>query len=244
MALTYSTITLSTPSCSNLLDSATALKNGEASLNIEDITKGKVVSKDYNGKDRLQWEGTGYFEAIMKAYDSNIRIEYDNGRIVGKEYATAYSQLLTTAMSQAIDIANKSEVLKLQSLELALKKEIECANLSLAKDKVKIAKGELETKKASVDIAQQKADNDKAESDENVDLIKAKISTAKAQKDVLVRQKEGFDDNILLKIFQAQTNTYGTVFASGMLDDLSVPTGFNQSSINNVYNKLYATATT
>lgn len=86
-----------------------------------DITSGEVLSKDYSGENRLYWEGLGVFDIFMKSIDENLRVQYDNGRIVGESYATAYIQLVSLALDKALQLASANAELKLKISEMEIK---------------------------------------------------------------------------------------------------------------------------
>lgn len=86
-----------------------------------DITSGEVLSKEFYGENRLQWLGEGAFDVLMHAIDENLRIQYDNGRILGDTYAQAYIQLVSAAIDKSVDLAIANAELKLKIAELELK---------------------------------------------------------------------------------------------------------------------------
>jgi hypothetical protein len=61
---------------------------------IDQITNGQVTNNE--------WVGTGVFDALMYAANKNIEIQFNKGRIVGKEYADAYTNVMNTIITQAI----------------------------------------------------------------------------------------------------------------------------------------------
>jgi hypothetical protein len=61
---------------------------------IDQITNGQVTNNE--------WVGTGVFDALMYAANKNIEIQFNKGRIVGKEYAEAYTNVMNTIIAQAI----------------------------------------------------------------------------------------------------------------------------------------------
>jgi len=50
------------------------------------------------------------------------------------------------------------------------------------------------------------------------------------------RQIKGFDDNIKIKLFQAQINAWGSMVASGMLE--AKPAIINDDEVSKLYNEL------
>jgi hypothetical protein len=63
-------------------------------VGFENVTKGKVENNE--------WTGDGIFDTLMYAANKNIEIQFNKGRIVGKEYAEAYTDVMNTIITQAI----------------------------------------------------------------------------------------------------------------------------------------------
>jgi hypothetical protein len=63
-------------------------------VGFENVTKGKVENNE--------WTGVGIFDTLMYAANKNIEIQFNKGRIVGKEYAEAYTNVMNTIIAQAI----------------------------------------------------------------------------------------------------------------------------------------------
>jgi predicted transcriptional regulator len=63
-------------------------------VGFENVTKGKVENNE--------WTGDGIFDILMYAANKNIEIQFNKGRIVGKEYAEAYTNVMNTIIAQAI----------------------------------------------------------------------------------------------------------------------------------------------
>ena len=57
----------------------------------------------------------------MHAIDENLRIQYDNGRILGDTYAQAYIQLVSAAIDKSVNLAIANAEIKLKIAELELK---------------------------------------------------------------------------------------------------------------------------
>lgn len=62
----------------------------------------------------LAWNGTGIFDAFIYALGKNIEIQYDEGRISGEEFATAYVKVLEICLSQSIELVKTYRSLKMQ----------------------------------------------------------------------------------------------------------------------------------
>ena len=46
--------------------------------------------------------GAGSFDILMKAASAHLQVEYDAGRILGADYASAYVSMLQATMAQAV----------------------------------------------------------------------------------------------------------------------------------------------
>jgi len=69
-----------------------------ADILLSDLTNGSITTVD----DEYVWTGTGVFDKLMEAVNSNIKVEYDNGRIVGQEYATVYLGAIQSVIAQSV----------------------------------------------------------------------------------------------------------------------------------------------
>lgn len=209
--------TSSVPSlnCDDITLDKSCLGDNTFEITSKAITDGEIVVEKHNNKSRRLWKGKGVFDDLMEAFDANITIQHDNGRIVGAEYAKAYTNLLTSAMAQASDIAHKNQELQLRSIELCLKKQLECARL-----KVELAKLKLEEDKMDADLQ----------------LTKLKQENMIAHTKLFDRQTEGFDDNITLKLLKIQLDSFAMIFSSGMLNDDTLPEALSKNTLTNTYN--------
>ena len=63
-------------------------------IDLNDFSNGVAV----NG----EWTGTGVFDEIMHAINGNIKIQFDEGRIKGSDYANVYLNGMQAAISESI----------------------------------------------------------------------------------------------------------------------------------------------
>lgn len=94
-----------------------------AKVEPKDVTEGSVTAKQVLDETRFAWAGEKAFDVLMSAIDENLRIQYDNGRIVGTDYATVYTQLVGVAIDKAIQVAIANSELKLKIAETELKED-------------------------------------------------------------------------------------------------------------------------
>lgn len=190
------------------------------------LTEGSVVKKDYNGEQRLSWEGTGTFDDIVEAFSENLRLQYDNGRIQGNDYAKAYYNIIGTAMTQAIDVEYKNQELALKSIEMCFRKDIECVKLQVELEKLELEKQKIELEKQKLR--------------EDVNLKKLQQENIIANTRVYERQLQGFEDNLKLKLLGIQYDAFAMIFSSGMLDKPTMPKSLEVSDLDNAYNAVLA----
>ncbi|OCR88054.1 hypothetical protein CFT13S00388_02480 [Campylobacter fetus subsp. testudinum] len=163
-------------------------------LDAKEVTDGDIINKAFDPS----WDGVGVFDVFMEALNDNINIQYIKGRIVGEDYATAYTAVLNIALTQAINFLSLNKQLNLQQRELELK-EKDFAN------------------KVVTDKLQQEA-------------LSCTIK-------VHERQLKGFDDNIMIKLLQAQLEAFGMIYSSGMVEDTN--TGpLKASELTAMYNEV------
>lgn len=62
-----------------------------------------------------------------------------------------------------------------------------------------------------------------------------------AQKELYIRQKEGFDDNARQKLLETQFNAFAMVYSSGMMDASATwPSALDGSQLSSMYDKIYS----
>ena len=75
-------------------------------ITIDDLTKGSVVNSE--------WQGTGVFDTLIAAVNKNIEIQYNKGRITGKDYAEAYVLALQTTLQQSVEFLLRRDLTEAQ----------------------------------------------------------------------------------------------------------------------------------
>lgn len=211
----------------------------KVTIDVNALTNGEVSEKDYKGQLRLYWDGNGIFDKVMKTYDENLRIQYDNGRLVGLDYAKTYYSLITHAMERATDIEYKNQELDLKSVELCLRKSLECARMEMEAEKLLLEKEKLKLEREKIALEKKKLEED-------LKLQKLQQESVVSQIRLYERQFDGFDDNLLLKLLKIQVDSFAMLFSSGMLDfeikDLGesspIPTPLKADEYADIYNRI------
>lgn len=81
-------------------------------VTIEDLTNGSIVT---NADDKPEWRGTGVFDRIIGAVNSNILVQYDGGRIKDADYAQVYLGSLQSSISAAIQFLLQEKTAEAQA---------------------------------------------------------------------------------------------------------------------------------
>lgn len=63
-------------------------------INVTDLTNGAIVGDE--------WQGTGIFDVLINAVNDNIKIQYDQGRITGTDYANVYLASMQAVIAQSM----------------------------------------------------------------------------------------------------------------------------------------------
>jgi len=100
----------------------------DTDIQINELVNGSIVGNSDGG---YKWQGTGIFDKLMEAVNGNIKVEFDSGRIVGKEYATVYLGAIQNVIAQSVQytlqekqIEAQIELTKAQTEEIDSKKLI------------------------------------------------------------------------------------------------------------------------
>jgi len=144
------------------------------------------------------------FTTLSTALKTELDLQFTNRRIIGSEYANAYTQLMDT-------------VLKLAYGDQQAQASIELTGAQVA------------AQNADASFKATQAADITAKTQPSVNLMNA-------QKDVYVRQKDGFDDNAKQKMLEVQLNAWGLMFSSGMLE--TSPGIITNDSVSTLYSNM------
>jgi len=155
------------------------------------------------------------FETLSSAVKTELDAQFVKKRIIGSEYANAYSQLMDT-------------VLKLAYNDQLLQKDSE----------LKEEAGDMELKVKAALIRAHEADISlKMEQQSDLTAQRShKVALLDAQTGVYIRQKEGFDENAQQKMLEIQLNSWGLAFSAGMIN--TVPDVIKNANAKVLYEKM------
>ena len=77
-----------------------------------DLTDGSTIT---NSDGKPEWSGTGVFDVLMGAVNSNIAVQYDNGRIKDADYAQVYLGGLQASINSAIQFLLQEKTAEAQA---------------------------------------------------------------------------------------------------------------------------------
>lgn len=185
----------------------------DVSMKIEELTNGSKIKKD----QFFEWEGSAILDTFINVLGKNIEIQFDNGRILGSDFASAYIQMLQIASTQSMAWIQLSKDLSLKQRDLDMKDSLNTSEVAL--------------KQRDLDM------KDNA----NVTEFCIKNRKAAMEEAVAQRQIDGYDDNIGIKLLQTQFDAFSMIFSSGMVDlgDGDNALGpLNRSNLTETYNSL------
>ena len=129
--------------------------------------------------------GYGAFDRLVHIGEENLRVEYEQGRITGSDYAQAHTALLQICYQIAAQYILQSDQTEGQTYLLKAQKELAKAQAEQAKAQTELAKKQLEI--AEEQLKQAKLQNL---------LVKQKIITEQAQTRDYVDKLYGPDDEL------------------------------------------------
>lgn len=222
----------------------TPTAKADVSMRIEELTNGKKVRKD----QFFEWEGSAILDTFINVLGKNIEIQFDNGRILGSDFASAYIQMLQIASTQSMAWIQLSKDLNLKQRDLDMKDSLNESDIALKQrdldmkdslntSEVALKQRDLDMRDAlnNSEIILKQRDLDMKDSlnksevalkqrdldlKDNANITEFCLKTAKAEIDELMarRQIEGYDDNIGIKLLQAELDAFALIFSSGMID--------------------------
>ena len=146
---------------------------------------GKHTVDEFTQDKIFESGGYGAFDRLVHIGEENLRVEYEQGRITGSDYAQAHTALLQICYQIAAQYILQSDQTEGQTYLLKAQKELAKAQAEQAKAQTELAKKQLEI--AEEQLKQAKLQNL---------LVKQKIITEQAQTRDYVDKLYGPDDEL------------------------------------------------
>ena len=192
---------------------------------VTDLTNG-TIRQDAAGNS--YWEGTGIFDVLMAAVNSNIKVEYDNARLQGKDYASVYLGSMQSVISQSMQFLLTEKTSEAQT-DLIVTKENE---LRLNGIKDRAVRSEQLTNAVIKNYVDERTKNHKvATSASNlavtvgtqphkITLAQFQSNKAAADTDYVIEQETQLINSVRfnneIKALDSLADTYGTFGAGGL----------------------------
>lgn len=140
-------------------------------------------------------DGSGAFDVIMRALKAHLQEEFDAGRITGAEYAKAYVELVTAALSTGMNFALQAEAALYQNQlvqQQARTAEIQrvAAGVELARSKQQLITSQVEATLAKANFALTKmqianADVAYTQAEKAIELTEAQIAQVEKETSIV-----------------------------------------------------------
>ena len=189
----------------------------ESNINVLDLTNGKIHK---NADKEYYWDGPVILDKLLNVLGQNLKTQLDNGWIEGSEYANAYVRMMEIATVQAMAWIKMSKDIAAQNRQLDQVDNRNSADLCIQNNKLALEEKQV---------------------DNNFKIAKDKLALEerKVDSDIKVanRQIAGYDDNIVIKLLQAELDAFALIYSSGMLDNPDLGP-LNVTNLNTVWNML------
>lgn len=211
----------------------TPTTKADISMKIEELTNGSKVKKD----QFFEWEGSAILDTFINVLGKNIEIQFDNGRILGSDFASAYIQMLQIASTQAMAWIQLSKDLSLKQRDLDIKESLNKSDIALKQRDLdmrdSLNTSEVALKQRDLDMRNSLNNSEVVLKQRDLDIKEAMnvvdtciknrqiaLQETKTNSEIKVadRQIAGYDDNLVIKLLQAQLDAFSLIFSSGMVD--------------------------
>jgi len=198
------------------------------------------------------------YSELSSLIKTDLDNEFNKGRIKGSDYAKVYSQLIDRVLQlsfQAPDVAKDIELKQAQKDELIKngqkERELKDIQIDLTKQEIILTQTKNEKEMYELDSilpaqrVQIELQNDEIRKKINAIDVDTTIKQQQSDKELEVkdaqiqlylRQKQGFDDNLKQKLFEAQMGAWATMFNSGLLQDK--PAVISNDEVSTLYNNM------
>ena len=207
----------------------------ESNINVLDLTNGKIHK---NADKEYYWDGPVILDKLLNVLGQNLKTQLDNGWIEGSEYANAYVRMMEIATVQAMAWIKMSKDIAAQNRQLDQVDNRNSADLCIQNNKLALEEKKIDS---DIEIANNKLALEEKQVDNNFKIAKDKLALEerKVDSDIKVanRQIAGYDDNIVIKLLQAELDAFALIYSSGMLDNPDLGP-LNVNNLHNAYNTL------
>ena len=207
----------------------------ESNINVLDLTNGKIHK---NADKEYYWDGPVILDKLLNVLGQNLKTQLDNGWIEGSEYANAYVRMMEIATVQAMAWIKMSKDIAAQNRQLDQVDNRNAADLCIQNNKLALEEKKIDS---DIEIANKKLALEENQVDNNFKIAKDKLALEerKVDSDIKVanRQIAGYDDNIVIKLLQAELDAFALIYSSGMLDNPDLGP-LNVTNLNTVWNML------
>lgn len=192
---------------------------------LADLTNGSIDRTDFSN---IHWRGSAILDVLLKTVNDNLLTQYESGRITGTDYAKVYYTLVEACIREAMGFFIQKPMTEQQitsmKIDDGIKQTQSTQDLLIKQQEVlnKQAQTELLNKQGSELLLNGAAER----------------ASKTAQTALYVRQKQGFDDNKLQKLFEATMNGWALAYSSGMMEASDVPTIVKDANITNLFNTI------
>ena len=189
----------------------------ESNINVLDLTNGRI----HRNSDReYYWDGPVILDKLLNVLGQNLKTQLDNGWIEGSEYANAYVRMMEIATVQAMAWIKMSKDIAAQNRQLDQVDNKNAADVCLQNNKLALEEKQVDN---NFKIARDKLALEERKVDSDIKVAK--------------RQIAGYDDNIVIKLLQAELDAFALIYSSGMLDNPDLGP-LNVINLNTVWNML------
>ena len=207
----------------------------ESNINVLDLTNGKIHK---NADNEYYWDGPVILDKLLNVLGQNLKTQLDNGWIEGSEYANAYVRMMEIATVQAMAWIKMSKDIAAQNRQLDQVDNRNSADLCIQNNKLALEEKKIDS---DIEIANKKLALEEKQVDNNFKIAKDKLALEerKVDSDIKVanRQIAGYDDNIVIKLLQAELDAFALIYSSGMLDNPDLGP-LNVTNLNMAWNML------
>ena len=166
-------------------------------IDFESLSNGSINNID---PQNIFWDGDGILDKMLKVINLNIKIQYDDGRLKGTEYAEVYLGAMQSALSESIKFLLNKDLIEKQIEGMDVKTAIDEVQLAENSEKWAIQKQVLENQleMSNVDVAykEQSLLKDLEIRDKQIESANADVAFNESKKTIMEQTRK---DNIRSK---------------------------------------------
>jgi len=190
------------------------------------------------------------YDELTTKVKADLDEQFNLGRLKGSDYAEVYAKL----MDECLQLAFEAPLKEQQTINLLKDLDVKNSQIDVNNEEIKLRQqqitsmqlddnrkdnltnSEISLNNEDIKLKQQQVTSMQKDDYRKDNITNKELALKDAEINTQKRQEKGFDDNMKLKLFEAQINAWSMMFSSGMLN--TEPSIISNDEVTTLYNNI------